>query len=72
MSWLIEDRISKENIEKLLRINGTQICPRASLVSKEDIEIANKSTGFYDKFERFNNEDIEELKKQINIANWIL
>ena len=47
----------------------------------EALVFPNKSTGFYDQFERFNNEDIEELKKQINIlekkekyniANWIL
>ena len=44
LSWLIGDRISKQNIEKLLKINGTQICPRASLVSKEDIEFANNFT----------------------------
>ena len=43
LSWLIKDRICKENIEKLKKINGTQICPKASLVSKEDIEFANNN-----------------------------
>lgn len=45
----------------------------------EALVFPNKSTGFYDNFERFNDEDIEEIKRQIsslekeekyNIANW--
>ena len=47
----------------------------------EALIFPNKSTGFYDKFERFNNEDIEEIKRQIdllekedkyNLVNWRL
>lgn len=33
----------------------------------ETLVFPNKSTGFYDEFERFNNEDIEEIRKQIRI-----
>ena len=33
----------------------------------EALVFPNKSTGFYDNFEKFNNEDIEEIKKQITI-----
>lgn len=66
LSWLIEDRISKENIEKLLRINGTQICPRASLVSKEDIEIANNN-GFGVRLWGIDNEEIMKKVYKLNI-----
>ena len=41
LSWLIKDRINKYNIEKLLKIKGNQICPKADLVSEDDIESAN-------------------------------
>ena len=43
LSWLIEEKINKNNIDKLLKINGTQICPKADNVTKDDIELANKS-----------------------------
>ncbi len=33
----------------------------------ETLVFPNKSTGFYDNFERFNNEDIEDIKRQINL-----
>lgn len=33
----------------------------------EALVFPNKSTGFYDDFERFNQEDIEEIKRQINL-----
>ena len=42
ISWLIEEKIDAVNIEKLLRISGNQICPRAQLVTEEDIKLANK------------------------------
>lgn len=42
ISWLVS-KINKENIDKLLKIKGQQICPKAELVSKEDIELANKN-----------------------------
>ena len=43
LSWLIEEKINKNNIDKLLKINGTQICPRADNVTKDDIELANNN-----------------------------
>lgn len=66
LSWLIEDRISKDNIEKLIRINGTQICPGASLVSKEDIKIANNN-GLGVRLWGINNEEIMKKVYKLNI-----
>ncbi len=43
LSWLIQEKINKNNIDKLLKISGTQICPKADNVTKDDIELANKS-----------------------------
>ena len=43
LSWLIEEKINKNNIDKLLKIKETQICPRADNVTKDDIELANKN-----------------------------
>lgn len=42
ISWLVS-KINKENIDKLLKIKGQQICPKAELVSKEDIDLANNN-----------------------------
>lgn len=35
--------MNKNNINKLLKINGTEICPKADNVTKSDIELANKN-----------------------------
>lgn len=43
ISWLIREKIDKENIKKLLEIKGNQICPKATNVSAEDIDLANNS-----------------------------
>lgn len=43
LSWLIEEKINKNNIDKLLKIKRTQICPRADNVTKDDIELAKKN-----------------------------
>lgn len=43
ISWLIKENINKSNIEKLLKINGNQICPKADCISKEDIEISHRN-----------------------------
>ena len=43
ISWLIKESINKSNIEKLLKIKGNQICPKADCISKEDIEIAHRN-----------------------------
>lgn len=40
LSWLIQEKISQENIDKLKKIDGTQICPSADRVCAEDIELA--------------------------------
>lgn len=66
LSWLIKDRISKENIEKILKINGAQICPKASLVSKEDIEIANNN-GVGVRLWGIDNEEIMKKVYKLNI-----
>lgn len=66
LSWLIEDRINKENIEKILRINGSQICPRASLVSEEDIEIATNN-GLGVRLWGIDNEEIMKKVYKLNI-----
>lgn len=66
LSWLIEDRINKDNIEKLLKINGNQICPKANLVSKEDIEFANNN-GVGVRLWGINNEEIMQKVYKLNI-----
>lgn len=43
LSWLIEEKINEDNIDKILKINGTQICPKAEETTKSDIELANKN-----------------------------
>lgn len=43
LSWLIERKITKEAIQKLQKIRGTQICPKATSVSEEEIELAHQS-----------------------------
>jgi len=43
ISWLIEENINEKNIKKLLKIKGSQICPEATKVSPEDIELAHKN-----------------------------
>ena len=66
LSWLIDDKISKENIDKILKINGNQICPKANLVSKEDIEIANNN-GLGVRLWKINNEEIMKKVYKLNI-----
>lgn len=43
LSWLIQERINTNNIKRLLNIKGSQICPPADLISKEDIGLAIKN-----------------------------
>ncbi len=43
ISWLIEENINEENIKELLKIKGNQICPEATKVFPEDIELAYKN-----------------------------
>lgn len=43
ISWLIDEEISQNNIDKLLSIKGCQICPKADKVSNSSIELANSN-----------------------------
>lgn len=66
LSWLIEERINKDNIEKVLKINGNQICPKADLITKEDIQIANNN-GLGVRLWGISNEEIMEKVYKLNI-----
>ena len=41
LSWLIQQPIDENNIQKLLAIGGSQICPDAVLATNEGIALAN-------------------------------
>ena len=43
ISWLVNDSIHLENINKLLKIGGNQICPIAEKVTEEGIKLANEN-----------------------------
>lgn len=43
IGWLIKEDINDFNIEKLKKINGNQICPKAELVTEEGIKFAKKN-----------------------------
>ena len=43
ISWLVNDSIHQENINKLLKICGNQICPIAEKVTEEGIKLANEN-----------------------------
>lgn len=43
LSWLIDEKISSNNVNKLLSINGSQICPQAKFVTSEDILLAKNN-----------------------------
>ncbi len=43
ISWLIEENINERNVKELLKIKGNQICPEATKVLPEDIELAHKN-----------------------------
>lgn len=66
LSWLIEEKINKNNINKLLKINGSQICPKADNVTKSDIELANKN-GVKVRLWGISNEKIMENVYNLNI-----
>lgn len=48
LSWLVE-KITQDNINELLKINGSQICPRARNTEPEDMELA-KANGLSVRF----------------------
>lgn len=64
LSWLIEEKININNINKLLEINGTQICPNAENISLDAIELAAKN-GLSVRLWGVFNEDI--MKKVFNL-----
>lgn len=64
ISWIIEEKINKSNIGKLLKINGNQICPKANCVSKDDVETAHRN-GIGVRLWGVCNEDI--MKKVYNL-----
>lgn len=66
LSWLIKEKINKNNIDKLLKINGTQICPKADNVTREDIELANKN-GLRVRLWGVSNEEIMEDVYKLDI-----
>ena len=43
ISWLINDIINKSNMKQLLEINGSQICPKTTNITKKGIELANSN-----------------------------
>ncbi len=65
VSWLIKERINEDNIEKLLRIKGNQICPKADCVSTEDIKLANDN-GLGVRLWGVSNEDIMKKVYKLN------
>lgn len=65
ISWLIKERINEDNIEKLLRIKGNQICPKADCVSAEDIKLANDN-GLGVRLWGVSNEDIMKKVYTLN------
>lgn len=65
LSWLVP-KINEENINKVLKINGQQICPKAELVFKEDIKLANKN-GLGVRLWGIYNEEIMKKVYRLNI-----
>lgn len=43
LSWLITEEINKENIDKLVQLDGSQICPKACFVTEEGISLAKQN-----------------------------
>lgn len=66
ISWLIEEKINKESIERLLKIKGNQICPKANLTSKEDVKSANNN-GLGVRLWGIDNEEIMKKVYKLNI-----
>lgn len=65
LSWLVE-KINCSNINKLLEIKGYQICPKATLVTEEDIQLArNNNIGV--RLWGVTNEDIMKKAYKLNI-----
>lgn len=65
ISWLVEE-INDENINKLQNIKGNQICPRATTVTKEQIQKANEQ-GIGVRLWGVKNEEIMKQVYKLNI-----
>lgn len=65
ISWLIEE-INNENINKLQKIKGNQICPRATTVTKKQIQNANEQ-GIGVRLWGVTNEEIMKQVYKLNI-----
>lgn len=66
ISWLIVEEINEENIAKLLKINGNQICPKAEHVTHIQIELA-KEAGLGVRLWGVKNEEIMEKVYKLDI-----
>lgn len=65
ISWLV-DRIDNDKISELLSINGNQICPNASNISKSDIELV-RGKGLSIRLWGVSNEEIMEKVYTLDI-----
>lgn len=43
LSWLIKEEINENNIKKLLKIKGNQICPQAKFITEKGILLAKQN-----------------------------
>lgn len=66
ISWLIKEKINEDNINKLLKIKGNQICPAADIVTEDDIKLA-KTNGIYVRLWGVNSEDIMKKVYSLDI-----
>lgn len=66
IGWLIKEEINENNLEQLLKIKGNQICPKASLVTKESISMA-KQYGIGVRLWKVSDEDIMKSVYKLDI-----
>lgn len=66
VSWLIVEEINTENIQRLLKINGNQICPKAEYVTQSQISSA-KEAGLGVRLWGVRNEEIMEKVYKLDI-----
>ena len=66
ISWLIVEEINQNNINRLLKIKGNQICPKAQYTTEEGINLANKH-GIGVRLWGVKNEEIMKKMHKLNI-----
>lgn len=66
IGWLIKEEINENNLEQLLKIKGNQICPKATLVTKESISMA-KQYGIGVRLWKVSDEDIMKKVYKLDI-----